>query len=95
LAKRWGNTLLEPVKWWRLPDLMQIAGTVYQEYLAAEEKPDEICVDVIGFGAGVVDRLNEMGLPVTGINVAESPSVRVSSTRSRRRGSCRSRARTR
>ena len=75
LAKRWGNTLLEPVKWWRLPDLMQIAGTVYQEYLAAEEKPDEICVDVIGFGAGVVDRLNEMGLPVTGINVAESPSV--------------------
>jgi hypothetical protein len=67
--------MLEPVQWWRLPDLMQIAGTVYQEYVAAEEKPDDICVDVIGFGAGVVDRLREMGLPVTGINVAESPSV--------------------
>jgi hypothetical protein len=75
LAKRWGNHLIEPVQWWRLPDLMQIAGTVYQEYVAAEEKPDDICVDVIGFGAGVVDRLREMGLPVTGINVAESPSV--------------------
>jgi len=33
-------------------------------------------VDSIGLGAGVVDRLRELGLPVRGINVAESPSMR-------------------
>jgi hypothetical protein len=29
---------------------------------------------VIGIGAGVVDRCNELGLPVRGINVGERPS---------------------
>ena len=33
-------------------------------------------VDSIGLGSGVVDRLKELGLPVRGINVAESPSMR-------------------
>jgi hypothetical protein len=36
--------------------------------------PVEILVDAIGLGAGVVDRLKELGLPVRGINVGESPS---------------------
>jgi hypothetical protein len=31
-------------------------------------------VDSIGLGAGVVDRLRELGLPARGINVAESPA---------------------
>ena len=48
---------------------------VKQEYDAAKDKPVAINVDVIGIGAGVVDRLKELGLPVRGINVAESPSV--------------------
>jgi hypothetical protein len=37
-------------------------------------RPSEILVDVIGIGAGVVDRLYELGLPVRGINVGESAS---------------------
>ena len=75
LAKRWGTHLIEPVKWWRIDDTMKIAGTIYAEYCAAEMKPDSICVDVIGYGAGVADRLAEMGVPCSGINVAESPSI--------------------
>ena len=39
-------------------------------------RPSEIMVDVIGMGGGVVDRLRELGLPVRGINVAESPSMK-------------------
>jgi phage terminase large subunit len=75
LAKRSGNTVADPVKWWRGKDTMQVAGLVKLEYEAAKVKPEAICVDVIGLGAGVVDRMKELGLPVIGINVAESPSV--------------------
>ena len=32
-------------------------------------------VDVIGIGPGVVDRMAELGLPVMGINVSESPAI--------------------
>jgi phage terminase large subunit len=34
-----------------------------------------VFVDVIGIGAGVADRLLELGLPVSGVNVAEEASV--------------------
>ena len=40
-----------------------------------DERPEEILVDSIGLGGGVVDRLCEMGLPVRGINVGEAPST--------------------
>jgi hypothetical protein len=40
------------------------------------ERPDEILVDVIGLGAGVVDRLRELKLPARGINVGESASMK-------------------
>ena len=33
-------------------------------------------VDVIGIGAGVADRLRELGLPVIDVNVAESPALK-------------------
>lgn len=75
LAKRKGNIQTEPTKEWFGKDTMQTAGLIKMEYEQAREKPDSINVDVIGIGAGVVDRLNELGLPVVGINVAESPSV--------------------
>lgn len=54
-------------------DTMQIAGQVLR--LAKEEyiKPENIFVDVIGVGGGVVDRLKEQGWNVKGVNVAESP----------------------
>jgi len=75
LAKRRGNALLEPVEVWHGLETMQTAGRVHMAYLDAEDKPDAIFVDVIGLGAGVVDRLAELDLPVVGINVAESPAV--------------------
>lgn len=77
LAKRQGNTQIEPTREWFGKDVMQTAGIVAQEYNATPDKykPVSINVDVIGIGAGVVDRLKELGLPVRGINVAESSSV--------------------
>lgn len=76
LAKRRGNALMEPVRVWRGKDLMETCGLIKLEYDAAgQHRPAEILVDVIGLGAGVVDRLREMGLPVRGVNVAELPAV--------------------
>jgi phage terminase large subunit len=77
LAKRRGNVQLEPIKSWRGKDTMQTAGLIAKEYEDADklDRPSEILVDVIGIGAGVVDRLNELGLPVRGVNVAESAAV--------------------
>ena len=78
LAKRRGNSLVEPIKSWQGKDLMEICGIVLEEYDACsyEDRPAEILVDVIGLGAGVVDRLKEMDfVPVRGINVAESAAL--------------------
>lgn len=75
LAKRRGNVLLEPVKEWKKLDLMQTVGRVAQEFREATPRPAAINVDVIGLGAGVVDRLRELGLPVRGVNVSESPAT--------------------
>lgn len=57
---------------WRGLDMMQLAGKVKREYDDAKTKPEEILVDEIGMGAGVLDRLRELGLPARGVNVAES-----------------------
>jgi phage terminase large subunit len=83
LAKRRGNTLLEPIKFWRGKDTMQVAGLVMEAYRETlndqgkptDDTPSEILVDVIGLGAGVVDRCRELGLPVRGVNVGEQPAV--------------------
>ena len=72
LARRKGNVLLGPVTRWRGKDTMQVAGLIHAAYIEAEEKPAEIVIDVIGIGAGVVDRLVELGLPARGVNVAEA-----------------------
>ena len=76
LAKRQRNALLEPVKTWRKRDTMFIAGAVLDEYenTPVSLLPSEILVDVIGVGAGVLDRLRELGLPARGINVGEQAS---------------------
>lgn len=73
LAKRQTNHLLEPVKSWAKKDTVQTAGIVLAEYKAtpAHMKPDDICVDVIGIGAGVADQLRAWGLPAVDVNVAE------------------------
>lgn len=55
-----------------LQDTMETAGNVM--VLNREHNPSNIKVDVIGLGAGVYDRLNELNAPVSEVNVAESPS---------------------
>jgi phage terminase large subunit len=78
LAKRRGNVQVEPLKSWRNKDTMQVAGLIKAEWDQCwphDDRPSEILVDVIGIGAGVVDRCRELGLPVRGINVGESPAV--------------------
>jgi phage terminase large subunit len=77
LAKRSGNVQLEKVKTWEHKDTMQTAGMVYSAYMETkpELRPYRICVDVIGIGAGVADRLAELKLPVVMVHVAESPAV--------------------
>ncbi len=76
LAKRCDNALLEPIKWWAGKDTMQLSGLIQIEYDEAKVKPKAIYVDVIGLGAGVVDRCKELGLPVFGVNVSEAPSIK-------------------
>tara|TARA_R110002020_G_scaffold282181_2_gene497787 strand:- start:30 stop:1445 length:1416 start_codon:yes stop_codon:yes gene_type:complete len=77
LAKRKGNMIVEMPKTWRDKSTMELSGIILNEYEAANimDRPSEILVDVIGIGAGVVDRLIELDLPARGINVAESASV--------------------
>lgn len=78
LAKRQGNVLLERVKSWKGLDTMETAGRIHQEWrdTPPSERPEDICIDSIGFGAGVVDRLRELGLPARGINVSELPALK-------------------
>lgn len=78
LAKRKGNTLTEKVKSWKGLDTMQMVGVVHNEWkdTVPSERPEEILVDSIGYGAGVADRLRELGLPARGINVAELPAMK-------------------
>ena len=49
-------------------DTMQLTGWVAAAI--QEFQPDRVCIDEIGVGAGVVDRLREQGYQVKGINVA-------------------------
>ena len=77
LVKRRQNATLEKHKSWIGQDLMQTSGRIYAEWLETppDQRPKMIFVDVIGLGAGVADRLQELGLPVSGVNVAEEASV--------------------
>lgn len=76
LAKRQGNVQLEPIREWWGKDTMQTVGIIKAEWdkTRPENRPAAINVDVIGIGAGVVDRLKELQLPVVGVNVAEAES---------------------
>ena len=77
LAKRRQNRLLERPKVWRDKDVMQLAALIHEEWLATPtlDRPDEICVDSIGIGGGVADRLRQLELPARDVNVSESPSL--------------------
>ena len=75
-CKRVGNVVTE-IKSWQGVDLMGTVGRVMAEYeaLPLSQRPNEILVDSIGVGGGVVDRLRELGAPVRGVNVSEVPSM--------------------
>ena len=77
LARRQGNVLVKPVEQKYGLDTMNVVGWVKSEWdkTSVEKRPSEILVDVIGLGAGVYDRLAELGLPARGINVSETPSI--------------------
>lgn len=76
LCKRFGSVVPEKVKVWKNVDLMQSVAIVRNEWdtTPLDQRPEEIFADVIGVGAGFVDRCRELGLPVRGINVSETPS---------------------
>jgi hypothetical protein len=77
LIKRRGNAVIEPPRRWQQIDTMQLAGAIKAEYdmTPVASRPALICVDVIGIGSGVVDRLTEQQLPILGVNVGEIPSM--------------------
>lgn len=77
LAKRHGRLLIEPVRTWGGLGTMALTGRIKHEWdeTPPHERPREINIDVNGVGAGVCDRLQEMGLPAFGINVSESASL--------------------
>lgn len=63
---------------WRGLDTMQTAGRVKARWdeCPEDDRPSVIVVDVIGIGAGVVDRLRELQIPVRALNVSESPAIK-------------------
>lgn len=77
LCIRKGNRLMKPIQEWHGKDNVQVAGLIQglYEVTPPDERPSEILVDVIGVGSGVVDILHHNGMPVTGINVGESPAA--------------------
>ena len=74
LVKRKGNAVVG-IKTWRQLDLMQLVGAIVHEVEQEEDTVEEILVDAIGLGAGVADRLQELGHPVISVNVAESSAM--------------------
>jgi hypothetical protein len=74
LCIRQGRHLIELHSWKKL-SLMELAGRVLDLLHSADEPPEEILVDSIGLGAGVLDRLRELDISARGVNVSESPAM--------------------
>lgn len=77
LCKRKGSIVTEPIQVWHGLDLMQLTGAIKHVWDETETwlRPKQIYVDAIGVGAGVADRLRELGLPVVAVNVSEAPAM--------------------
>lgn len=80
LVKRRGPVVLE-IKWWSKEDTMATVGRIVNE--AKLDQPNEICADVIGIGAGVCDRLRELGFNVRDVNVSEAAAMNPQANRLR------------
>lgn len=72
LCKRRGNVVVD-LKTWQGLDLMQLTGAIVNE--AKLDKPAEMCIDSIGLGSGVADRLRELGYVVRDVNVSEASAM--------------------
>lgn len=72
LCRRRGVVVPE-INAWRGKDLMGTVGVVKAlwDQTKSSDRPVEILVDAIGMGAGVADRLIELGLPAVAVNVSE------------------------
>ena len=68
LVRRGGQ--VKPVRTFRGLDTMKLTGLVVDAIKEAD--PEDVVVDEVGIGAGVVDRLKELGYRVDGINVGRS-----------------------
>lgn len=77
LAKRRANGLVEPVMHWAKLDAMQSAARIKQEWdkTPHHERPVAICLNAIGIGRDVKDRLRALDLPARAINTAETPAL--------------------
>ena len=80
ICKRQGNVVVG-FKHWSGEDLMGTVGRIVHE--ASLDKPEEICVDSIGLGGGVADRLRELGHNVRDVNVSESAALNQQAARLR------------
>jgi phage terminase large subunit len=65
---------LESVFTWRSTDTMQVVDRVLREVV--ERRPSKVRVDVGGVGAGVVDRLRQLGHPVRPVHFGGAPDDR-------------------
>jgi phage terminase large subunit len=66
---------LQALHSWKKLSLMELAGRVLDLLHSSDETPEEILVDSIGLGAGVLDRLRELDISARGVNVSESPAM--------------------
>lgn len=72
LCRRRGNVVIDFKRWQGL-DLMQLTGAIVNE--AKIDEPAEMCIDSIGLGSGVADRLRELGYVVRDVNVSEASAM--------------------
>lgn len=73
LAMRYGSVVGD-IKWQNYSDTMKTVGWVVSH--AQKLNPDVIYVDSIGIGAGVADRLRELGWNCVDVNVSEVASLK-------------------
>jgi hypothetical protein len=71
----------EKLDQWRGLNTMQVVGRIKAEWdeCSLDDRPTHIIVDVIGIGAGIVDRLRELDFgdtEIIAINVSESPAIK-------------------
>jgi hypothetical protein len=70
LLRRNKLAVLPLIQVWSGVDLMKTTYRLKQAYDAAYQKPEMVLIDEIGYGAGVLDRARELGLPARGVNVS-------------------------